>query len=179
MRMFRKSSSLVGVVALSVCLFAVPAQASDTYPAAVQEALGLPCAPACVLCHDRPEGGLGNLNQQFGPTFQATGVSIRNPGGVAAALACIENGVADPSAEPCPYRSDEPAPDSDGDGTPDIEELRNSEDPNSSTGGSFCGARYGCGARIAPPKAQLDGLASASALLVAGALLWSLRRRGR
>lgn len=174
--MKRNSFGLIGVIALGACLLAPAAHASETYPAAVQDALGLACAPACVLCHSRPEGGLGQLNDQFGRTFAGTGVSIRNPGGVPAALACIENGVEDPSTDTsCPYPAAEDR-DSDGDGTPDIQELRNAEDPNSTDGGSFCGPSYGCGASIAP-KARLDGVASASALLVAGALLWTLRRR--
>lgn len=174
--MLRNSFSLVGVIALGACLVAPPAQASETYPAAVQEALGLACAPACVLCHSRPEGGILFINEQFGAKVRATGVGALNPGGVAAAIACIENGVEDPSVDTsCPYPSSE-IRDSDGDGTPDIQELRNAEDPNSTDGGSFCGPSYGCGANIAP-KAKLDGVASASALLVAGALLWTLRRR--
>jgi hypothetical protein len=173
--MKRHSLGLIGIVGVGLSLLAPSARASETYPAAVQDALGLPCAPACVLCHARPEGGLGTLNGGFGTTIAATGVSIRNPGGIAAALACIENGVADPTVEPCPYPSDS-VPDSDQDGTPDIQELRNAEDPNSTAGGSFCGPSYGCGANIAP-KAKLDGIASGAALAVAGMLLWTWRRR--
>jgi hypothetical protein len=173
MRMMRNSVSLIGAIALSVSLFAPGAQASETYPAAVQDALGLACAPACVLCHTRPEGGIGQING-FGEKVRDSGVGIRNPDGVAAALECIENGVENPSEGPCQHPAGE-VRDSDGDGTPDIEELRNAEDPSSTEGGSFCGPSYGCGAHIAPKK-QLDGVASASALLMAGALLWSLRR---
>jgi hypothetical protein len=160
-------------MALGVCSFAPPAQASETYPAAVQEALGLACPPACVLCHTRPEGGIGQINS-FGETVRNTGVQIRNPDGIPAALECIENGVDNPEESPCQHRAGE-VRDSDGDGTPDIEELRNAEDPSSTEGGSFCGPSYGCGASIAP-KTKLDGVASASALLMASALLWSLRR---
>ena len=169
----RNSFGPVGVIALGVYLFAPPALASETYPAAVQEALGLACAPACVLCHTRPEGGLQQINS-FGEKVRDSGVSIRNPDGIPAALECIENGVDNPAESPCQHPAGE-VRDSDGDGTPDIEELRNAEDPSSTQGGSFCGPSYGCGASIAPKK-KLDGVASASALLMAGALLWSLRR---
>ncbi|HMJ16227.1 MAG TPA: hypothetical protein VK524_32660 [Polyangiaceae bacterium] len=174
--MNRNSLSFAGAVAVALSLMSARAQASETYPAAVQEALGLACAPACVLCHTRPEGGIGTYNAQFGTTIRATNIGIRNPGGIAAALACIENGVDEPSAESCPYGSSDPAPDSDGDGTPDIEELRNAENPSSTSGGSFCGATYGCGASIAP-KRHFDGVAASAALLSAFALLWTLRRR--
>jgi hypothetical protein len=45
-----KISFLVRIAALSV-LASAPALASESCPAAIQEAASMPCAPSCTLCH--------------------------------------------------------------------------------------------------------------------------------
>src|SRR5687768_9976996 len=87
--------------------FAPAALASDTYPGAVQSALGT-CRMQCTLCHKTLAGGPVNLNSGFGEAIQATAeLSIRQPSSIAAALQrmaegpCIENLGAMPVQGPC------------------------------------------------------------------------------
>ena len=158
------------LVFLGVALAPHATRASETYPAAVQEELGLACAPACVLCHNRPEGGFGFLNTGFGATMLSAGLIASNPDLIPEKLRCLETG------EGCPEGFPGERPDSDRDGTPDVAELRNGDDPNSTGKANSCGPSYGCGARI-EPNGRLDGVAAGAALLAAAGLIWSFRRR--
>lgn len=158
---FRLSVSALALAAATA--LAPAALASDTYPGAVQSALGT-CTMQCTLCHTTLAGGPGNLNTGFGEAIQATAeLSIRQPSSIAAALQkmeegpCIESLGAMPVQGPC---------DSDGDGTGDVEELRQGRDPNVSGEGNICGGpTYGCGARVARGTSDFDWVA----LLIAGA----------
>jgi len=158
---FRLTASALALGAATA--LAPAALASDTYPGAVQSALGT-CTMQCTLCHKTLAGGPGNLNTGFGEAIQATAeLSIRQPSSIAAALErmrvgpCIDRLGAMEDPDPC---------DSDGDGMGDILELEASRDPNVFGEGNICGGpTYGCGARVARGSSDFDWLA----LLVAGA----------
>src|SRR5689334_5656112 len=51
-----------GVVASSVVALASGrASASEEFPAALQEAAGIPCVPSCTVCHGKTPGDLGSF----------------------------------------------------------------------------------------------------------------------
>jgi hypothetical protein len=102
---------------LVVTLFAQPglAIASPTYPGAIASALDVPCEPQCTLCHTRASGGFGTVNMPFGRTARMTeGLECCSPATLGETLEALR--VA--------------GTDSDGDGTPDIEEIAALTDPN-------------------------------------------------
>jgi MYXO-CTERM domain-containing protein len=108
-----RSLSLPGLLAL---LAPTPAFASPTYPPTIQAQLGLAQTPDCTLCHRDDNGGIGTVVRPFGRTlveqFGLTGGS-----NTAALKAAIEG-------------DDAEHLDSDGDGVPDIDELRAGTNPN-------------------------------------------------
>src|SRR5690242_13566278 len=89
--------------------YALPsaAYASPSYPAAVRDALGLPCAPACTLCHRDDRGGIGTAISPFATSARIAGLTCCNPAQLPGLLAQL----------------DTDAVDSDDDGDPDIAEL--------------------------------------------------------
>jgi len=114
-------ASLRGLFSLLVCGgsltgLGAPAQASITYPPAIQSELMLAKAPECTLCHRNDLGGAGTVVRPFGRTLvtQFGLVGGANSGALRAALSA----------------SDAAGFDSDGDGTSDIDELRMDTDPN-------------------------------------------------
>ncbi len=126
------------------------AWASPSFPAVVAEELAMPCTPSCILCHETVAGGTGTATQDFAGTCMSAGMMVADDASMAAALAQIE---ADGT-------------DTDGDGTPDIEELRLGMNPNPG-GEDFCATaqpQYGC----------FQG----SAILLGALVGASLRRRG-
>ncbi len=126
------------------------AWASPTFPAVVAEELAMPCTPSCILCHETVAGGTGTATQDFALTCMSAGMRVADDASMADALATIE-------AE---------GTDTDGDGTPDIEELVLGMNPNPG-GEDFCAVpqpQYGC----------FQGSAIVLGALVGG----SLRRRG-
>jgi hypothetical protein len=117
--------------------------ASSGYPTVVHDHLALSTFPQCTLCHTTLAGGAGTANQPFG-------VSVRNHGAVGgeqdAKLITALDALASANV------------DSDGDGVPDITELKNGTDPNVKAavdGGTPAPTlpeppRYGCGAETTP-----------------------------
>jgi hypothetical protein len=54
--------SVVAGLALATSLaFSQHAQASQEFPAALQEAAGMPCTPSCVICHGKTPGDIGSF----------------------------------------------------------------------------------------------------------------------
>ena len=123
----------LGVVALAPSL----AHASEEFPAAIQEAAGMPCVPQCVLCHGVTPGTANTyMNKKLGATlFNVMGVGVVLPheadhlkAAYAAYAAKPENSAA-------------------------VAALKAGTDPE--TGDSLCGPTYGCGAHVAkkaPPS---------------------------
>ena len=91
------------------------AQASANYPANMRTDLGLAAQPACTLCHRSDVGGIGTVVTPFGRTLMNRyGLTAGNVNGLEAALT----------------GDDGEHFDSDGDGIPDIDELKAGMDPN-------------------------------------------------
>jgi hypothetical protein len=106
------------------------AQASSPYPAALASQLGMPCTPACTVCHTTNAGGGGTVTRAFGVAAMDRGLD--GGGQTPLLLAALDALQTD-------------AVDSDGDGVTDIDALINGDDPNG--GPPLCDAvspQYGC-----------------------------------
>lgn len=149
-----------GAVA-SIVTLGTNAFASSPYPEIVADELNMGCVPSCTICHIDNTGGFGSARKDFGLAIQAVGLEANEEDELAGYLRMLEDA----------------ASDVDGDGTPDIEELRAASDPNIPGDKSVCGQgpRYGCGARIAEHPTDAGGAASAS--MLAAILLLASRRR--
>jgi hypothetical protein len=137
---------------------------SSSYPDAMKSHLGLSSTPACTLCHEGSPG-FGTVTTPFGATAKGTyGLVAQDT----TKLATVLNAMAKDKA------------DSDGDGTPDIDELKAGTDPNAE--GNITAVEkpeliYGCQARIAGE--QRSGAAAAAFLSFALAAGIARRRRRR
>jgi hypothetical protein len=140
---------LVGVLVSSL---ANVASASPSFPGAVLDYLRktgsgeVDCAVPCTLCHYTLLGGKGTAREE-GFTYNLRNlysVKEADPTTIAPALALLERSL------DCPL---EPGAvcDSDGDGTPDVMELRRSSDPDGSRNFDDC-LKYGCGASSVAPR---------------------------
>lgn len=149
------------LLALSALAFATGAQASTTYPAAVADALEMPCVPACTLCHRDNNGGIRTVVQPFGLSMMDAGLKFFVPETVPGVLGTLEV----------------EGTDSDGDGETDVDELRAGRDPNGDLDLCDRAAQYGCFNSIAPPRAAARTNDLTSAILCGLLIgLW-LRRK--
>ena len=135
-------------VSVAFLLAAGPVHASASYPAEIQKQLGLSYTPSCALCHANGVTGLGTATTKFATSMKARGLVANDLTSLDTALAALE-------AE---------GTDSDGDGVPDITELKNGTNPN----GGGVPPTYGCfsvtGQGLAGSPAALWLLALAAAL---------------
>ena len=104
------------------------AHASSIYPPEIRTHLSLSYTPDCTVCHDVPTGGFGTVTKPFGRSMMARGLVAQNLGSLDTALDAL-------AAEKT---------DSDGDGVPDIDELKAQTDPNVAGGGAVAPISYGC-----------------------------------
>lgn len=196
MRASHRAVSKPWAVGLAVLALFAPraARASESFPEAIQGALGMSCAPPCTICHDSLSGGYGTVNKPFGiAMFDVGGLTPKQPETVAPALAALEGGGGAAGSAGTAGAPDAGADagatggsggaggtpgvvDSDGDGVGDVAELRQERDPNVPGAGVVCGPTYGCFARV-EPRGRIDGVALSAALAVAGALILFGRRR--
>ncbi len=99
---------------VALALLAAPsALATPNFPGAVQSELNLSRAPECSLCHIGVQAR-GTVNTPFGTSMRQRGLRANDEESLRTALDMMR-------AE---------AVDSDGDGTPDVEELIAGDDPN-------------------------------------------------
>ena len=158
-----------GLLVVTALLSAGTAAAQPNFPELLAKALAMPCTPQCTVCHRDNNGGFGTLRKTvqgssgFGVNLTQFGLAVGDPGSVASSA----------------QAADEAGQDSDGDGTPDVTELRAGDDPNDATAGAtVCGAQgpeYGC-ARVAP-AAPLDTTALGVSLVTLAGLTLLRRRR--
>jgi len=155
--------ALSGAVLLTVALVSAEANATPSFPADLKKAVPLACAPTCLVCHTRPEGGSGTATQPFALSMMVPGGLVKNkPETVAPAVNKLREQMID----------------SNGDGTPDIEQLEAGYDPNLGVSGLVCGPAYGCGARLAPQRARgFDSGMLFVVALAAGGVFVRQRRR--
>lgn len=160
------SGSPLLVVSLFAAVFVLAparaASASPTYPGQLQQDLGMPCAPPCTICHRDRNGGLYTVDKPFGLSMYFAGLRGQSTAQLRAAENTLEKSKND----------------SDGDGIPDIQELKYGSDPNSAANGNLCtqGPAYGCGAHVAP-RSNESGLGTVLAALAGFVLLVGMRRR--
>lgn len=127
------------IVALSTAGFLVltssAAAASANYPGVIQEHLGMVSQPKCTLCHASNEGGFGTVTTEFGQELTSRGLTAGNANQLRNLLNELQ----------------EEGTDVNGDGTPDIEELSECKNPNSTGDDNIClsefpEASFGCAA---------------------------------
>lgn len=153
------SASAAAAAALALALLgaASPALATPNFPPRIQAELGLGAAPACTLCHEGPTQR-GTVTTPFGVSMLSRGLDAYDEQLLVNALLALDG----------------EGKDSDGDGAPDIDELRQGDDPNAGPGGDApIVPDYGCS--VAAPPGQRPGggalSAWAPALLLALAAL--------
>jgi hypothetical protein len=153
----------VVVAALGVILIASSAHAEPDFPAAIQTAAGIPCAPPCTLCHTTSPGTLATATKAFAGALLGAGLVPRQPDTMAVAIANLRTMMTD----------------TDHDGVSDVEELKLGTDPSDPRqGAELCGPIYGCaGGHIAkvPPR-PADRAPWLFALALALLLLTRMRR---
>jgi hypothetical protein len=158
----------VTLVALATLSWLEPALATPEYPLVLDAAVSTPamtvrCAEPrsrCLICHTTSRGGEGTAEQVFALRLRDFDF---NRGNDASTLRTAIGRLSETE-------------DSDGDGTPDKEELRECGNPSGDSLGA--GPEYGCdGAQLVPVTGPSPGLA----LLAAGVatLLVRLGRRKR
>ncbi|HVO29429.1 MAG TPA: thrombospondin type 3 repeat-containing protein [bacterium] len=122
------AASLVALAALCAPL---AAQATPNFPPEIQAHLALGNQPPCSLCHLNGVTGLGTVTTPFGVSMRAAGLVQNDITSLDTALDTLQANNTD----------------SDGDGTSDIQELKNGTDPNTANGSgpSTLTPVYGCG----------------------------------
>lgn len=143
------------LVLLLATLTASNANATDGFPGVVRRFVGASADPPCAICHAGGQTGRGTVTTPFGQALLARGVVAYDDASLERALTQLRaDGV-----------------DSNENGVPDIEELRQGRDP--SVGGSIPALQYGC---------AVDGDAAngdvALVVLLLG-LVVAMRRRSR
>ena len=145
--------------AVAALLVARSAHATPDFPGVVASFVGTSVLPACTICHNNPNGGLGTATTVFGTYMRSRGVipydedSLRN----ALAAAAAEKH------------------DSNGDGVTDIDALKQGLDPNGTQG--VPPLEYGCLGRIA--KRGDGGAMQAIGAAIAIAFAGLMRRKRR
>lgn len=172
-RAFSAFRIAIGSVLISSAFVAAPAAARSEFTGDVARDLNMPCEPDCTLCHRTLAGGPGNLRfvkgtqdvPGFGFALKGDfGVDVSNRDSLGPALQAAEAAGSDV----------------DGDGVPDITELKAGDDPNDPTAGArLCGSsapEYGC-LRVAP-RGSVDstGALAGIAVLLVGASRLHRRR---
>lgn len=161
----RKSArgGLFAAVTAAAVFLAEAASANQEFPGRLANALHMPCAPTCLVCHGSLEGGRGNFRKVIidGQPLPGFGEHLHS-------LQCGLDGDRPESLEPaltCMMDMD-PTSDVDRDGKPDLAELAVGQDPNNPApdaplcgAGAESGPLYGC-ARVAP-QAPVDDVALA------------------
>jgi len=145
-------------VSVLVCgiLLSANVGAMPTFPSEIQSHLGLSYAPQCTLCHGSVSGG-GPVVTPFGQAMLAAGLTVSGGSTLTNALDTLAKNKTD----------------SNGDGVPDIDELKAGNDPNPNK----TPVQYGCGAKIAPGSPV--GWQVPIFALIAFALFTSRSRSGR
>jgi MYXO-CTERM domain-containing protein len=177
--------------ALGLCAAVLPgvARASQSFPGAIQEHLmktgdAPPCPVSCTLCHTSPAGGVATVRAE-GFTDNLRGQSAvafnnRNrmpPGALTAGDATTVGPALDALEKLDCAAMPGKVCDSDGDGFPDIQELRAGTNPDGPGDLGEC-PMYGCGASsIAPSAARPREVQGAWLLAALGVLVLARRRR--
>lgn len=151
-------------LAAALSFIATGAFATDDFPLVIQTKLSLKNAPDCLLCHNNEQGGLGTVTTPVGSWFYGNGLRAYNESTLTFLIS----------------KSEMTGQDSDGDGVPDMTELREGTDPNVPNL-----ADGGVGQTETPLTLKTGCAIGGESPSIAGTLLafvvmsWSMRRRGR
>jgi MYXO-CTERM domain-containing protein len=186
-----RSFAPIAALALGLAAFTLPgvARASQSFPGAIQDWLeknggAPPCPVACTLCHTSPAGGVatvrvtGFTDNLRGQSAVGFNMRMRMPPG---ALTAGDATTVGPALEALATLDCASKPgaicDSDGDGAPDILELKAGLNPDGAGDLGEC-PQYGCGASsVAPPVSRPREVHGAWFLAALGALVLGRRRR--
>lgn len=149
------------LVALPLLASSTEASASPAFPGVVRETLALGSAPQCTLCHSTPSGGLGTATTGFATYLRSRGLKAGDTGALRTALQAM---IAEKH-------------DTDGDGVPDADELKNGTDPGGTVDASVPPVEYGCGGAHVAPRGAPSSRGAIGALALALALGAALVRR--
>lgn len=138
------------LIACAVCVVMAPSvRAEPFFPGNIQTHLNLSYTPPCTFCHATATGG-GPVVTKFGNSMLAAGLGVTTSSLYTAldALAASKK-------------------DSDGDGTPDIQQIEQGRDPSTgSAAPTDPTERYGCGARIATTPVRFVSLVLCAAAVI-------------
>ncbi len=155
-----RRTKLVSLMFLLCLLGGGTARATPGFPGVIASHLGLDFQPPCSVCHATESGG-GPMAKPFGLALQQRGMRASDGVSLRGALDSLERDEVD----------------SDGNGVPDVAQLRSGLDPN--TGLQLGGPEieYGCFNRVASQRrgTELGGLAFV-VVVMAGFVLVRVRR---
>jgi hypothetical protein len=147
----------LGLVAVTATVCPRHVRASEVFPPAIREHLGLEADPACTVCHATDEGEDDTVVRPFGTTMMRLGVhGDSDTRALIAALDVAESNRLD----------------SDFDGVSDVQELRDGTDPND--GVDLPVPQTGCSLK---PSAEAPSFASALPAIAALVIVLRSRRR--
>jgi hypothetical protein len=157
-------------IGAATILASAVAGASPSFPADIAQHLGVTCQPACTVCHNNPNGGVGTATTPFAQNMVMFGLVAENANSLYAAL----------------DKDKAEGTESAGGGETDIEALMACMDPNQPYLGDAGGdaapvvfatdpiPEYGCA--VGPATGEGGGAGAAAIASFAGALVL---RRGR
>jgi hypothetical protein len=154
-----RRSCIALAAALVLLAGTTPARATPDFPDVVAAHLSLRAPPDCTLCHAGTPAR-GTVTTPFGTTLRSRGAQAYDAQALERALDAL-------AAE---------RKDSDGDGVPDIDELRDGDDPNSGVGGPAVTPEYGC---AVDGKLGRSGASDAPLAIIAAILVALAARRAR
>lgn len=156
--------ALVASFVVAAVLVPEPASATPNFPGAIQTELMATGSPECAVCHQDGRTGRGTVNTPFGSAMRARGLVAYEAPSLVAALAAM--------------RADRV--DSDGDGTLDVDTLKEGGNPNGGASEAEVEGitpTYGCVGQVAP--ARSESILPALALSFVLFLVLAVRRRAK
>jgi hypothetical protein len=148
----------VSMIVGSTLMLPLTARAMPSFPGQIQQHLGLANPPSCMVCHGSTQGG-GPISQPFGQAMLADGLNSSGGNSLTGALDKME---ADKT-------------DSNGDGVPDIEGLRQGIEPTPDKPPVV----YGCGGGRIAPRGHMGWPDTAAAIITFALLAYRSSRGAR